>query len=72
MLVLGGGIKGGTVYGAWPGLTDQAQFTNGSLAARTDYRDVLGEVLAKRARVGSFTQDLPRLQAEAVGLANAR
>src|SRR5919199_903520 len=40
LLVLGGGIKGGSVYGAWPGLTDQAQFTNGSLAARTDYRDV--------------------------------
>jgi uncharacterized protein (DUF1501 family) len=72
MLVLGGGIKGGTVYGAWPGLTDQAQFTNGSLAARTDYRDVLGEVLAKRGRVGSFAKIFPDHKPKAVGLANAR
>jgi uncharacterized protein (DUF1501 family) len=72
MLVLGGGIKGGSVYGAWPGLTDQAQFTNGSLAARTDYRDVLGEILAKRARMGSLTKVFPDYKPKPVGLANAR
>ncbi len=45
---------------------------NGSLAARTDYRDVLGEVLAKRARVGSFTKIFPDYKPKPVGLANAR
>ena len=64
MLVLGGGIKGGQVYGAWPGLDDKSLFINGSLAARTDYRDVLGEVLAKRGKVGLVHEDLPGPQAE--------
>lgn len=72
MLVLGGGIKGGTVYGAWPGLDDKALFSNGSLAGRTDYRDVLAEVFAKRGRVGSFTKVFPDYKPKAVGLAVAR
>jgi uncharacterized protein (DUF1501 family) len=72
LLVLGGGIKGGSVYGAWPGLTDQSQYVNGSLAARTDYRDVLGEVLAKRAKVGSLTKVFPDYKPKPIGLANAR
>ncbi len=72
MLVLGGGIKGGSVYGDWPGLSDRALFTNGSVAGRTDYRDVLGEVLAKRARVGSFTKIFPDHKPKALGLAVAR
>jgi uncharacterized protein (DUF1501 family) len=72
MLVLGGGIKGGQVYGAWPGLDDKNLFINGSLAARTDYRDVLGEVLTKRGRVGSFTKIFPDHKPKPLGLANAR
>lgn len=72
MLVLGGGIKGGSVYGPWPGLADSQQFTNGSLAARTDYRDVLGEVLAKRVRVGSFKKVFPDHTPTPLGLALAR
>jgi uncharacterized protein (DUF1501 family) len=72
MFVLGGGIKGGRVYGAWPGLDDRNLFINGSLAARTDYRDVLGEVLAKRGKVGSLTKIFPDCKPKALGLANAR
>jgi len=72
MLVLGGGIKGGQVYGPWPGLEDKSLFINGSLAARTDYRDVLGEVLAKRAKVGSFTKIFPDHKPKMLGLAVAR
>jgi uncharacterized protein (DUF1501 family) len=72
MFVLGGGIKGGQVYGAWPGLDDKDLFLNGSLAARTDYRDVLGEVLARRARAGSLTKIFPDHKPKLLGLANAR
>ena len=72
MFVIGGGIKGGRVYGAWPGLDDKSLFINGSLAARTDYRDVLGEVLQKRAKVGSFTKIFPDHKPKALGLAVAR
>ena len=48
MLVMGGAhVLGGQVHGAWPGL-DAASLDNGDLAVTTDYRDVLGEILAKR------------------------
>lgn len=72
MLVLGGGIKGGAVYGPWPGLADTQQFPNGSLAGRTDYRDVLGEVLAKRVGVRSLTKIFPDHTPRPLGLALAR
>src|ERR1700678_3574941 len=46
MFVLGGPVKGGKVYGRWPGL-DQSQLYEGrDLALTTDFRMVLGEVLA--------------------------
>lgn len=72
MWVLGGGIKGGAVYGAWPGLTDKDLFNNGSLGARTDYRDVLAEVLIKRGSVGSTARVFPNHKVKSLGLANRR
>src|SRR4051794_21073696 len=47
MLVLGGGIRGGRVYGRWPGLGPK-QLDDGDLAVTTDYRDVLGELVHRR------------------------
>ncbi|HEX6466020.1 MAG TPA: DUF1501 domain-containing protein [Terriglobales bacterium] len=45
MFVLGGPVKGGKVYGRWPGL-DQSQLYEGrDLALTTDFRTVLGEVV---------------------------
>ncbi len=45
MLVRGVGVNGGQVYGSWPGL-QSAQLAGGhSLAATTDFRDVLREIL---------------------------
>ena len=47
MFVLGGEVKGGKVYGKWPGL-DNDQLNEGrDLALTTDFRDVLGEVVAR-------------------------
>ena len=43
MFVLGGGVRGGKVYGRWPGL-DDAQLNEGrDLAVTTDFRQVLAE-----------------------------
>ncbi len=56
MMVLSGHAKGGEIHGRWPGLAS-AQLDNGvDLAATTDYRAVLAEVLAARmgARGGVF------------------
>ncbi len=47
MFVLGGSVKGGKVYGTWPGL-DQSQLYEGrDLALTTDFRQVIGETVAK-------------------------
>ena len=43
MFVLGGGIKGGKVYGRWPGLDDHQLNEGRDLAITTDFRQVLGE-----------------------------
>jgi uncharacterized protein (DUF1501 family) len=52
MLVLGGRVNGGTLYGRWPGLAS-AHLDNGvDLAVTTDYRAVLAEILAVRLRLG--------------------
>jgi uncharacterized protein (DUF1501 family) len=45
MFVLGGPVKGGKVYGHWPGL-DQSQLYEGrDLALTTDFRQVVGEAV---------------------------
>ncbi len=72
MLVLGDGIKGGKVHGAWPGLGDKDLYNNGSVAGRTDYRDVLGDLLVKRAKVGSLAKVFPDYKPKPLGVANAR
>jgi uncharacterized protein (DUF1501 family) len=47
MFVLGGPVKGGRVYGRWPGL-DPAQLHEGrDLALTTDFRTVVGESVAR-------------------------
>jgi uncharacterized protein (DUF1501 family) len=57
MFVLGGPVRGGKVYGRWPGL-DQSQLYEGrDLAVTTDFRQVLGEALTKH--LGN--QDLGRV-----------
>lgn len=47
MLALGGGVKGGAVYGEWPGLAPEQLNENRDLALTTDYRDVFAEILVK-------------------------
>ena len=47
MFAMGGAVKGGKVYGRWPGI-DQSQLYEGrDLAVTTDFRAVLGEGVAK-------------------------
>src|SRR5579863_7824274 len=47
MFVLGGQVKGGKVYGKWPGLDDDQLNEGRDLALTTDYRQVLGEVVTR-------------------------
>jgi uncharacterized protein (DUF1501 family) len=45
MFVLGGPVKGGKVYGQWPGLAPEQLYEERDLALTTDFRDVLGEAV---------------------------
>lgn len=47
MFVLGGNVKGGKVYGRWPGLSNDQLNEGRDLALTTDYRQVLGELVNK-------------------------
>lgn len=48
LLALGGGVKGGKVYGQWPGLQNDQLYDGSDLAVTTDYRRVLSEILTRR------------------------
>lgn len=46
MMVLGGAVRGGKVYGKWPGLAPEQLNEGRDLAVTTDFRTVLGEIVA--------------------------
>ncbi len=46
MFVLGGGVRGGKVYGEWPGLAPDQLYEGRDLALTTDFRDVLLEAIS--------------------------
>jgi uncharacterized protein (DUF1501 family) len=59
MFVMGGDVKGGRVYGAWPGLADHQLNEGRDLALTTDFRLVLGEILSKHNGVSDLTAVFP-------------
>jgi uncharacterized protein (DUF1501 family) len=48
MFAFGGGIRGGKVYGDWPGLDPEQLYENRDLNLTTDFRDVLGELVTRQ------------------------
>jgi uncharacterized protein (DUF1501 family) len=47
MFVLGGPVKGGRVYGHWPGLDPSQLYEGRDLALTTDFRQVIGEAVSQ-------------------------
>jgi uncharacterized protein (DUF1501 family) len=47
MFVMGGDVRGGKVYGDWPGLAEEQLYEGRDLNLTTDFRDVLGELVAR-------------------------
>jgi uncharacterized protein (DUF1501 family) len=47
MGVMGGAVKGGKVYGDWPGLSSSQLHENRDLAVTTDFRDVIAAILER-------------------------
>jgi uncharacterized protein (DUF1501 family) len=59
MFVMGAPVRGGKVYGRWPGL-DQSQLYEGrDLALTTDFRQVLGELVSVHLGNKSLNQVFP-------------
>jgi uncharacterized protein (DUF1501 family) len=47
MFAFGGDIRGGKIYGDWPGLAEEQLYENRDLNLTTDFRDVLGELVTR-------------------------
>jgi len=62
MMVIGGNVNGGKVYGQWPGMADDQLIGPGDLAVTTDYRDVLSEILTKRLNNPAVNEIFPDYQ----------
>jgi uncharacterized protein (DUF1501 family) len=69
VLLLGGGLKGNTIAGKWEGLSADVR-DQGDVPGSNDYRDVLGEVVAKRLGLSGadLTAVFPDHQFQSVGV----
>jgi uncharacterized protein (DUF1501 family) len=65
MFVMGGPVKGGNVYGEWPGLAQEQLYQERDLALTTDFRDVLSEAVYLHLGNRSISQVFPNYSAMA-------
>ena len=59
MLAIGAGVKGGHVYGKWPGLERHQLFEGRDLQVTTDFRDVFAEVVSTHLGVNDASGIFP-------------
>ena len=68
MFVMGGPVKGGKVYGRWPGLEKEQLYENRDLALTSDFRDVLAELVARHLGNSSVASVFPGYDPKFLGL----
>jgi uncharacterized protein (DUF1501 family) len=59
MFVMGNSIRGGQVYGKWPGLKSDQLYEGRDLALTTDFRDVFGELATKHLHAPDLKSIFP-------------
>jgi uncharacterized protein (DUF1501 family) len=59
MFVMGGPVRGGKVYGNWPGLEEEQLYEGRDLAVTTDFRAVLSELVAEQLGTTDLAQVFP-------------
>jgi hypothetical protein len=59
MMAIGGGVRGGKVYGKWPGLAVDRRYEGRDLAVTTDFRDVFGEIVVRHLGVADPASIFP-------------
>jgi len=62
MLVLGGPVRGGRVYGRWPGLAPEQLNDQRDLKVTTDYRTILAEILTRHLAVQNLEPVFPAFE----------
>ena len=68
MMVMGAGVRGGRMYGDWPGLANDALDAGADLDITTDYRHVLAEVLGAQMGSNAISSIFPDFSAKPLGL----
>jgi uncharacterized protein (DUF1501 family) len=71
MFVIGGDVKGGKVYGKWPGLEREQLYEGRDLALTTDFRSVFSEVTSRHLGATKLEKVFPGFavnQSQWVGL----
>ena len=71
MMLLGGAVAGGRVYGRWPGLTPSDRYEGRDLAVTTDFRAVFSETLADHLGAADAAEKLSAPKAASLGLFRA-
>jgi len=64
MFVLGGPVRGGKVYGEWPGLEADQLYEGRDLALTTDFRAVFSEIIVKHLGNNNLTTIFPGYRAK--------
>jgi len=59
LFVAGGSVKGGKVYGKWPGLGQEQLYEGRDLALTTDFRSVFSEVAVRHMGAGNASKIFP-------------
>jgi uncharacterized protein (DUF1501 family) len=59
MMIIGGGVRGGNVYGKWPGLAPEQRHQGRDLAITTDFRAVFNEVVRAHLSLADTSRVFP-------------
>ena len=59
MVAIGGGIRGGRVFGRWPGLDAAVRHERRDLAVTTDFRDVFAEIVVRHLGIADAHSIFP-------------
>jgi uncharacterized protein (DUF1501 family) len=62
MFALGGTVRGGKVYGRWPGLAPEVLYEGRDLDLTTDFRTVCGEVISRHLEQKDLSRIFPRFR----------
>ena len=65
MFVIGGQVRGGHVYGTWPGLAPEQLYQGRDLAVTTDFRSVFNQVVTKQLGAVDTERVFPGFDARA-------